>query len=80
MESSKNYRRHEASSYLKQKWGIDRKPSTLAKLAVQGGGPRFAKAGRFPLYPEHELDMWARSIISPLYTSTSSQVEEASHD
>jgi len=80
MEQYKNYRRHEASSYLKQKWGIDRKPSTLAKLAVQGGGPRFVKAGRFPLYPENELDMWARRMISPLYTSTSSLIEEASHD
>ena len=80
MESNKNYRRHEASGYLKQKWGIDRKPSTLAKLAVQGGGPRFVKAGRFPLYPEHELDMWARRMISPLHTSTSCQVEEVSHD
>ena len=65
------YRRAEASSYLKQNWGISRAPSTLAKLACLGGGPRFQSAGRIPLYPETELDEWARSILSPLKSSTS---------
>ena len=64
-------RRPEASAYLKERWGIDRKPSTLAKLACLGGGPRFEHAGRFPLYPEPELDAWALSILSPLKSSTS---------
>ena len=59
------YRRAEASSYLKQTWGIARAPSTLAKLACLGGGPRFQSAGRIPLYPETELDEWARSIFRP---------------
>jgi hypothetical protein len=39
-------------------------------LASIGGGPRFVHAGRFPLYPEAELDDWARSRISPLKAST----------
>lgn len=64
-------RRVEASKYLKEKWGIDRKPSTMAKLAVVGGGPRFEYANRIPLYPVPELDLWALSILSPLRRSTS---------
>lgn len=64
-------RRTEASEYLKDTWGIDRKPSTLAKLAVVGGGPRFEHANRIPLYPVAELDAWAASILSPLKRSTS---------
>lgn len=31
-------RRSAASEYLKEKWGIERKPTTLAKLACIGGG------------------------------------------
>jgi len=64
-------RRSDASIYLKEKYGLDYKPSTLAKLACLGGGPRFEHAGRFPLYPEPELDAWASSRFSPLKTSTS---------
>ena len=44
-------RRAEASAYLKEKHGIDRAPTTLAKYAVVGGGPRFQHVGRLPLYP-----------------------------
>lgn len=68
---SKRRRRKEASVYLREKWGIERAPSTLAKLATIGGGPRFVLAGRIPLYPESELDTWAQSITSPLLSSTS---------
>jgi hypothetical protein len=64
-------RRSEASSYLAQRHGIVRAPSTLAKLAVVGGGPKFYSAGRFPLYPLAELDSWAASISGPLRGSTS---------
>ena len=63
-------RRTEASLYLHEKWGINRAPATLAKLACIGGGPRFESANRTPLYPEPELDSWAVSILSPLKTST----------
>lgn len=64
-------RRTEASQYLKDKWSIDRKPSTLAKLAVVGGGPPFVHANRIPLYPLVELDAWAEALLSPLKRSTS---------
>ena len=74
-------RRAAASEYLRAKYSIERAPSTLAKLAVVGGGPRFQKAGRVPLYPVAELDAWALSILSPLKASTSdtgSRVEPGS--
>jgi len=63
--------RREASSYLEEEHGIIRKPSTLAKLAVIGGGPPFESFNRTPLYRPSELDRWVASIISGLKTSTS---------
>ena len=56
-------RRDAASRYLESVWGIERKPTTLAKLACVGGGPRFVKAGRFPLYRPDWLDQWARELV-----------------
>ena len=63
-------RRQEASEYLKAKHGISRAPATLAKLAVLGGGPRFAKAGRWPIYNVDDLDCWATMITGPVVNST----------
>ena len=70
IEKSRRLRRKEASTYLRDKWGIIRAPKTLAKLAVIGGGPPFEKDGRFPLHTEEGLDEWARSQLSPLVHST----------
>ncbi len=70
-EKCHRLRRSAASRYLLDEWGISRTPATLAKLATVGGGPRFEHAGRVPLYPEPELDRWARGLISPLKSSTS---------
>ena len=64
-------RRAEASKYLKEKHGVDRAPATLAKLASIGGGPRFQRANRIPLYPPVFLDEWVASILSPPLNSTS---------
>lgn len=65
-------RRADASKYLQEKWGIARSPGTLAKIACcSSSGPRFQHAGRIPLYPVNELDLWAESILSPLKNSTS---------
>jgi hypothetical protein len=64
-------RRKAASEYLEQTWGVTRAPSTLAKLAVVGGGPIFRRAGRVPLYSTGDLDGWARSLISGPMRSTS---------
>ena len=41
---------------------IQRKPATLAKLAVLGGGPIFRRAGRMPLYSAADLDEFAAKI------------------
>ena len=57
-------RRGCASRYLLDTWGISQAPATLAKLAVIGGGPRFHKAGRWPMYVPSELDQWARGLLS----------------
>lgn len=79
ISSSSRLRRTQASQYLLEKWGISRTPGTLAKLAVTGGGPRFQYAGRFPLYPSSELDLWAETLLSPLKSSTSDKAGAPDH-
>jgi hypothetical protein len=64
-------RRREASEYLSQRHGIRLAPATLAKLAVEGGGPRFRLDGRYPLYEAAELDAFAAARLGPLRASTS---------
>jgi len=39
-------------------------PSWLAKLAAIGGGPRFHKIGRFPVYTRADLDLWIEGRIT----------------
>lgn len=56
--------RASAVDYLRENWGINRSTATLAKLASVGGGPKFRKAGRTPLYSEPDLDAWAASLLS----------------
>ena len=77
IRSNRRYRRNEASIYLKEQHDIDRAPSTLAKYASVGGGPRYVLAGRIPLYPRDELDAWAQALLSPLKSSTSDISEAA---
>jgi hypothetical protein len=60
-----------ASAYLKEVWGIEHTPGTLAKKAVTGGGPRFRRAGRVPYYAPPDLDTYARQLLSKAVTSTS---------
>jgi hypothetical protein len=64
-------RRAAASAYLRDRWGVERAPGTLAKLAVVGGGPRFRKAGRIPLYAPADLDAWASALLGKAVASTS---------
>jgi hypothetical protein len=68
---SRLLRRAEAAKYVHEKWGYPCSPRTLAKYAVVGGGPRFRKAGRFPLYHRDDLDGWVNGKLSVLVTSTS---------
>jgi hypothetical protein len=71
MRTQKLLRRKAASEYLRETHGLERAPSTLAKLAVIGGGPVFRHAGRVPLYAPEDLDEWATSKLGPRMHSTS---------
>lgn len=78
MITNRPLRRAEASAYLLATHGIERKPSTLAKLAVVGGGPRFRRAGRIPLYAIADLDAWAESLLTPAAATTTEHDRQAS--
>jgi hypothetical protein len=71
MSTHRWLRRKAASKYLDETHGIQRAPSTLAKLAVLGGGPIFRRAGRVPLYSTDDLDEWVASLLSGPMRSTS---------
>ena len=71
MRTQKLLRRKAASDYLRETHGLERAPSTLAKLAVIGGGPIFRRAGRVPLYSPEDLDAWAESLLGAPMRSTS---------
>ncbi len=57
--------RQEQSAYLRERWGLQCKPQTLACKAVRGGGPKYVVIGRRALSTEEWLDEWAPSQISP---------------
>ena len=71
MEPHRFLRRKEASAYLQKTYGLIRAPSTLAKLAVIGGGPVFRRINRIPLYSTKDLDDWVTSKLSGPMRSTS---------
>ena len=71
MPTCKLLRRTAASTYLRDTHGLDRAPSTLAKLAVIGGGPPFRRMNRVPLYSADDLDRWDASKLTPSMRSTS---------
>ena len=60
----------EASDYLAEK-GLKVAPNTLGKLRVVGGGPKFRKWGRWPLYAEPDLDRWADERLGEPQRTTS---------
>ena len=64
------HRRESASRYLEERWGLRCRPKTLAKYAVNGGGPRMSYSGRWPLYSEGDLDEWATSRMTGPFSST----------
>lgn len=63
-------RRDKAAEYLQENYGAYT-ALTLAKLACVGGGPKFRKMGRYPVYTREDLDDWARGRMSPPVSSTS---------
>jgi hypothetical protein len=50
--------------------GFPTSPKTLASLATRGGGPKFRKYGRYPIYRWGDALGWARAKLSPLVGST----------
>jgi len=58
-------RRRDASEYLRKTHGLEAAPTTLAKLAVTGGGPEYDLWGRIPYYPIKKLDEWVMARLSP---------------
>jgi hypothetical protein len=76
MNSPKYLRRKPAASYLNDTWGIPTAASTLAKIAVVGGGPAFHSAGRIPLYAIDELDRYAKAKLGKPRRSTSDIANE----
>jgi hypothetical protein len=71
MERQIFLRRRQASTYLRETYGLDRAPATLAKDAVIGGGPIFRRINRVPLYSTNDLDEWVASRLSEPMRSTS---------
>lgn len=65
--------RREAAAYLREKFGTPGSvtSSTLAKLAVIGGGPIFHHFGHRVGYKTSNLDEWGRSRCSGPRKSTS---------
>jgi hypothetical protein len=64
-------RRADAAVYVTERYGFPCSRQWLAKLAVEGGGPKFRKAGRYPIYEPAELNRWAEARIGPPQRSTS---------
>lgn len=62
--------RKEAATYLEEK-GLPISPKTLAKMATVGGGPRFQRFNRRPVYTEEFLDEWIAARLSQPVRSTS---------
>jgi hypothetical protein len=56
--------------------GLKIAPSTLAKMAVIGGGPPFSKFMSRVLYQPRDLEDWAAARISPKRNSTSENVSK----
>jgi hypothetical protein len=63
-----------ASDYLREEHGIRLSESSLAKLAVTGGGPLYFKDGPFVVHDRVDhLDAYAVQRLGKARTSTSDQ-------
>jgi hypothetical protein len=63
--------RSAAAEYVRAKFGLRCSKQTLAKLAVEGGGPIYQVGLRTAIYTPENLDLWALSKIGPPRASTS---------
>jgi hypothetical protein len=73
-DPDRKLRRIDAAKYLQQKHGLPASMQTLARKAVEGTGPTYQLAGRFPLYTVADLDAWAAQQISGPRRSTSERI------
>lgn len=70
--STRYRKRADAAQYLREHWGFSCTANSLAKLASQGGGPIYRRAGgKFAVYATECLDEWAESKLSEPVRSTS---------
>lgn len=70
--------RREAAAYVRGK-GLPCAPSTLAKLATLGGGPKFRKFGRNVVHTVTDLDAWIVERLSPIKSSTCDPGQSNAH-
>jgi len=64
-------RRSAAAQYIRDTYGVPMSASTLAKLAVVGGGPPYVKVSRYTCYSVTDLEEWVHSRTSGKRRSTS---------
>ena len=76
-QTERMMRRAEAAAFIRETFGVSCCASTLAKLAVNGGGPEYQKFGRFPLYTPSACRSWVESKLSRRVTSTSELTSQA---
>jgi hypothetical protein len=63
--------RREPTAAALTEYGFPTSPKTLATLASRGGGPKFRKYGRYPVYRWGDALEWAKARLSPAIASTS---------
>ncbi len=56
------FNRRCAAKYVREKYGIRCSEKWLAKLAVTGGGPRYAKDDHSAWYTSYTLDAWVSAL------------------
>jgi hypothetical protein len=66
-------RRAEAAQFVRDAYGVPLSASTLAKLAVVGGGPPYVKISRYPVYDVDDLRAWIEARTSAKLRSTSEE-------
>ena len=62
--------REESSQYCSDR-GLQVAPSTLAKMATTGGGPRYYRFGRRAVYDPADLEAWITEKLGDPRGSTS---------
>jgi hypothetical protein len=62
--------RRQAVEHIVKQHRVPMTPQKLARLASKGGGPRYRKFGKKPLYDPPSLDDWVIQEFSKEVTST----------